>query len=100
MNSTWILIFSVLFSTGLTSLLFLKNRNLLICLLSLELMFFSLGVAFVVYSAFSLNFDGCIYAIVLLAVTAGESAVGLSLIMLMHKTSGTIQLNEFSTVKY
>jgi NADH-quinone oxidoreductase subunit K len=83
-----------------TSLLFLKNRNILICLLSLELLFFSLGIGFIAYSAFSLNYEGCIYAAVLLAVSAGESAVGLSLVMLMYKTSGTIQLNEFSTVKY
>lgn len=73
---------------------------MLICLLSLEMLFFSLGIGFTAYAFFSLNFDGYIYAIVLLAVSAGETAVGLSIIMLMFKTSGTIQLNEFSTVKY
>ena len=99
-NSLWILVFVNLFSVGLTSLLFLRNRNFLIVLLSLELMFFSLGVAFIFYSTVFVDFKGYIYALVLLAVSAGESAVGLSLVMLMYKTRGTIQLNEFGIVKY
>jgi len=99
-NSLWILIFVNLFSVGLTSLLFLKNRNFLIVLLSLELMFFSLGIGFIYYATLFVDFKGYIYALILLAVSAGESAVGLSLVMLMHRTRGTIQLNEFSTVKY
>ena len=63
-------------------------------------MFFSIGVGFIFYATLFLDFKGYIYALILLAVSAAESAVGLSLIMLMHRTRGTIQLNEFGAVKY
>jgi NADH-quinone oxidoreductase subunit K len=68
--------------------------------MAFELMFFAVGVGFIYYSWLFSDFKGYVYAIVLLAVAASEAAVGLSLVMLMHKTQGTIQLNEFTIVKH
>lgn len=100
MAGIWILIFLSLFSTGLVSLVFLKGRNLLVVLMSFELMFFSVGLAFIYFSLLSFDFKGFVYAIVLLAVAAGEAAVGLSITMLVFKKNGSIKVNDFNRVKY
>ena len=63
-------------------------------------MFFSVGLAFIFYSVLLFDFKGFIYALVLLAVAAGESAVGLAIIMMVFKRNGTIKINAFNVVKY
>ena len=100
MASFWVLIFITLFSAGLVSFFFLRKKNLLIVLMSFELMFFAVGVAFIYYSIISFDFKGLIYALVLLSVAAGEAAVGLAIIMMLFKRTGSIKVNDFRYVKF
>jgi NADH-quinone oxidoreductase subunit K len=68
--------------------------------MAFELMFFALGIGFIYYATLFLDFKGYIYAIVLLALAASEAAVGLSLVILMFKSRGSINLNEFTIIKF
>ena len=68
--------------------------------MSLELMFFSIGLGFIYFSWVFCDFKGYIYALILLALAAAEAAVGLSITMLAFKRMGSINLKEFVNVKF
>ena len=54
-------------------------------LLCIEVMFISLSTNFMFISIYSLNEIGCIYALLILIMAASETAIGLSLIVLVHR---------------
>jgi NADH:ubiquinone oxidoreductase subunit K len=62
-------------------------------------MFLGLDLGFVGLSLLLANFSGVIYALMLLAVTVGESAIGLSLCVISLKLENNISFNSFKKLK-
>jgi len=80
-----ILIANIIFLGGITNILF--TRNAIIWLLSIELLYISSFLTFIVYSLYYYNLEGFIYSLFILIIAAVESALGLALIALFfHKT--------------
>ncbi len=96
----WILIFVYSITIGLIGIILNKNRNLLILLMFLEVLYFGIGFGFLGFSSIVLDFRGQIIAITLLSLSAAESAVGLALIITSHKKLNTIECNKFNKIKY
>ena len=80
--SHYLLLSLLLFSIGFGVLL---RRNLLLILMSLELMLNGINLALVTFSRTSLNLDGSIFVFFIMTVAAAEVAVGLALLVALYK---------------
>ena len=72
----------------------LNNRNILTILMSIELMLLSAVLNYVLCSAYFFEPTAQIYALIILALAAAESAVGLALLILYYKVFQTILLKD------
>ncbi len=79
---------AVLFALGVVGLL--SRRNVLFMLMSIEIMLNAAGLAFVAAGARWTQADGQVMFIFILAMAAAEVAVGLALILRMHRQLGTL----------
>ena len=78
----------LLFSIGCFGVLL--RRNLLLILMSLELMLNGINLALVTFSRTSLNLDGSIFVFFIMTVAAAEVAVGLALLVALYKKRGSV----------
>jgi len=92
-----LLLAAALFLVGLAGVLF--RRNLLFTLLSLEIMLNAAGLAFVVAASRWQQPDGQVMFLIILAVSAAEAAVGLALILGIHRESGTLDSDELRRLR-
>jgi NADH:ubiquinone oxidoreductase subunit K len=84
----------------LVNIVLSKNKNLLVTLMSIELMLLGIGFGFIGYSVVFIDSSGQIMALILLMISAAESAVGLSLIIAVFKVKGGIILSGLNTLKH
>ena len=78
----------LLFSIGFFGVLL--RRNLLLILMSLELMLNGINLALVTFSRTSLNLDGSIFVFFIMTVAAAEVAVGLALLVALYKKRSSV----------
>ena len=70
----------------------LNRKNIIILLMSIELMLLSINLNFVTFSVFLDDLVGQVFALFVLTVAAAESAIGLALLVLYSRTRGTISI--------
>ena len=87
----------ILFSLGLTSLL--VRRNLIFVLMSLEVMLNAAGLAFVVAGSRWRQTDGQVVFLFILAIAAAEVAVGLALVLQVHRRFKALDVDELSKMR-
>ncbi len=87
----------VLFALGLFGVL--TRRNVVFVLMSLEIMLNACGLAFIVAGARWGAADGQVMFILILTLAAAEVAVGLGLIIQMHRRFRTVDINVLSEMK-
>lgn len=88
----------VLFAIGLSGLTFFR-RNLIILLMAIELMLLSINLHFFTFSLTIDDIIGQIFALFILTVAAGESAIGLSIFTNYHKNRNLILLVKSARLK-
>jgi NADH-quinone oxidoreductase subunit K len=86
-----------LFSLGVYGLL--SRRNLIVVLLSLELLFAAAGINFVVFSNLHKNLEGQIFTIFLIVVAAGEAAIGIGLLIALFRVKKTVNVDEAKSLR-
>lgn len=94
----YLLVSILLFSIGLLGVLI--RRNLVIVLLSIELMLNSVNLIFVSASHYLASGDGRIFVFFVLTVSAAEVAVGLALVISIFRRLGTIDMDELRELKW
>jgi NADH-quinone oxidoreductase subunit K len=95
---TWYLaVAAVLFSTGALGVLI--RRNLLIVLLSLEIMLNGSNLALIAFSRHHGNGDGQIFALAVMAVAASEVVVGLGLIVALNRKRLALDVDKLSSLR-
>ena len=77
----------------------MTRRNLVFVLMSLEIMLNAAGLAFIVAGARWTNADGQVMFLMILTLAAAEVAVGLGLIIQMHKRFKTIDIDVLSRLR-
>lgn len=93
------LLFSlILFIIGCFGM-FLSRKHLIIVLISLELMLLSININFIVYSVLLDDILGQIYAIMLLAIAAAETAIGLAILVIYYRLRGGISIDLMCLLK-
>ncbi|MEW5692011.1 MAG: NADH-quinone oxidoreductase subunit NuoK [Candidatus Hydrogenedentota bacterium] len=87
----------LLFCIGLIGIL--TRRNIIIVLLSIELMLTACNISFVAGSRLVSNIDGEIIVLFTIAISAAEAALGLSLAILWARLTGTTDIDSISLLR-
>ena len=94
----YLILSSLIFTIGLFGI-FLNRKNLIIILMSLELILLSANINFV---AFSTHLDlilGQVYSMFILTVAAAEAAIGLAILVVFFRDKGSIGVDDASSMK-
>ena len=92
-----LLLAAVLFSMGLVGVM--VRRNIILILMSVEVMLNACGLAFIVGGARWGEADGQVFFMIILAIAAAEVAVGLGLLLQVHRRLGSIDIDLTSRLK-
>jgi len=96
---TYLALASVLFGIGAAG--FLARRNMLIQLMSIELMLNSVNVVLLAFNrAYPGNHDGQVFAFFVIAVAAAEAAVGLAILIAYYRIKRTLDTDDATLLKY
>ena len=93
-----LLISIILFLTGVIGI-FLIKKNIIIILMSIELMLLSINMNFIIFSVYLDDIVGQIFALFVLTVAAAESAIGLALLVVYYRIKGLVSINFINSIK-
>ncbi len=79
--------------------IFLNRKNVIIILMSVELILLAVNLNFVAFSAWLNDLNGQIFAMFVLTVAAAEAAIGLAILVIYFRNRGSIEVEEISTLK-
>jgi NADH-quinone oxidoreductase subunit K len=89
---------AVLFTLGIFGI-FLNRKNVIVILMSIELMLLAVNINFVAFSAFLHDLVGQIFAMFVLTVAAAEAAIGLAILVVYFRNRGTIAVEDINLMK-
>ena len=89
---------AALFVIGIFGL-FLNRKNIIILLMSIELMLLSVNINLVAFSSFLNDLVGQIFTLFVLTVAAAEAAIGLAILVSFFRNRGTIAVEDVSVMK-
>lgn len=94
-----ILLLSIsLFLIGVVGI-FLIKKNIIIILMSIELMLLSINMNFIIFSVYLDDMVGQIFALFVLTVAAAESAIGLAILVVYYRIKGLVSINFINSIK-
>ena len=79
--------------------IFLNRKNVIILLMSIELMLLSVNINFVAFSHFLGDLHGQIFVFFILTVAASEAAIGLAILVVLFRNRSTINVAELDSMK-
>ena len=89
---------AIIFSIGLAGV-FLNRKNIIVILMSIELILLAVNINLVSFSIFINDLSGQIFTLFILTVAAAEAAIGLAIIVVYYRNSGTIRVEEIDQLK-
>jgi NADH-quinone oxidoreductase subunit K len=89
---------AILFTLGIFGI-FVNRKNVIIILMSIELMLLAVNINLVAFSTHLNDLAGQIFALFVLTVAAGEAAIGLAILVIYFRTRGTIAVEDVSQLK-
>ncbi len=89
---------AILFTLGIFGI-FLNRKNVIIILMSIELMLLAVNINLVAFSVFLQDLVGQVFAMFVLTVAAGESAIGLAILVVYFRNRGTIAVDQINLMK-
>jgi len=87
-----------LFLIGILGI-FLVKKNIIIILMSIELMLLSININFIIFSVYLDDITGQMFALFVLTVAAAESAIGLAILVVYYRIKGIISINFINSIK-
>jgi NADH-quinone oxidoreductase subunit K len=88
----------ILFLIGILGII-LNRKNVIIMLISIELMLLAVNLNFIVFSVFLDDLLGQIFSLFVLTVAAAESAVGLAIVVIYYRVRGSILIENLSLIR-
>ena len=89
---------AIIFTIGIIGI-FLNRKNVIIILMSIELILLAVNINLVSFSIFLLDLVGQVFAMFILTVAAAEAAVGLAIIVIYYKNKGSIHVEQINSLK-
>ncbi len=96
--SYYVVLSAIVFVTGLVGVLI--RRNIILILLSIELMLNATNINFVAFSHYLHNVAGQVFVFFALTVAAAEVAVGLAIIIALYRAKSSINVDDFSILRW
>jgi len=89
---------ALLFVIGVLGI-FLNKKNLIVILMSIELILLSVNINFITFSSFLGNLSGQVFAMFSLTVAAAEAAIGLAILVVFFRNQGSIAVEKINSLK-
>jgi len=89
---------AIIFTIGIIGI-FLNRKNVIILLMSIELILLAVNINLVSFSIYLQDLVGQVFAMFILTVAAAEAAVGLAIIVIYYKNKGSINVEQISSLK-
>src|SRR3954462_14457542 len=89
---------AILFTIGVVGI-FLNRKNIIIILMSVELILLAVNINFVAFSAYLGDLVGQVFALFVLTVAAAEAAIGLAILVVYFRNRGTIAVEDVNVMK-
>jgi len=89
---------AILFTLGVFGI-FLNRKNVIIIMMSIELMLLAVNINFVAFSAVLNDLVGQVFAMFVLTVAAAEAAIGLAILVVYFRNRGSIQVEDVNLMK-
>ena len=89
---------AILFTVGVLGI-FLNRKNIIIILMSVELILLAVNINFVAFSSYLGDLVGQVFALFVLTVAAAEAAIGLAILVVYFRNRGTIAVEDVNVMK-
>jgi NADH-quinone oxidoreductase subunit K len=89
---------AILFTIGVFGI-FLNRKNVIIILMSIELILLAVNVNLVAFSAFMGDLAGQVFAMFILTVAAAEASIGLAIVVVYFRNRGSIEVEDINLMK-
>jgi NADH-quinone oxidoreductase subunit K len=89
---------AMLFTIGIFGI-FLNRKNVIVILMSIELILLSVNINFVAFSAHLGDIVGQVFALLVLTVAAAEAAIGLAILVVYFRNRGSIAVDDINLMK-
>ena len=94
----YLILSAIIFTIGVCGI-FLNRKNIIIILMSIELMLLAVNINFVSFSVYLKDLTGQIFTIFTLTVAAAEAAIGLAILVIFYRKKGSIAIEDISELK-
>ena len=89
---------AILFTIGVFGI-FLNRKNIIIILMSIELILLAVNINFVAFSSHLGDLVGQVFALLILTVAAAEAAIGLAILVIFFRNRGSIAVDDVNMMK-
>jgi NADH-quinone oxidoreductase subunit K len=96
--SHYLTVAAILFTIGVFGI-FINRKNVIVILMSVELILLAVNINLVSFSAFLGDLVGQVFALIVLTVAAAESAIGLAIIVVFFRNRGSIAVEDINLMK-
>ena len=96
--SHYLTVAAILFTLGIFGI-FLNRKNVIIILMSIELILLAVNINLVAFSVFLNDLVGQVFAMLVLTVAAAEAAIGLAIIVVYFRNRGSIAVEDINLMK-
>lgn len=94
----YLVLAAILFVIGIFGV-FLNKKNIIIILMSIELMLLAVNINFVAFSSYLNDIMGQIFSLLILTVAAAEAAIGLAILVIYFRNKGSISVDDIDEMK-
>ena len=96
--SHFLVVGAILFTIGVFGI-FLNRKNVIVILMSIELILLAVNINLIAFSSFSGDLMGQIFALIILTVAAAEAAIGLAILVVYFRNRGSIAVEDINMMK-
>ena len=94
----YLVLSAIIFSIGMAGVLL--RRNLIVLLMSVELMLNAVNISFVAFSKYTGKIDGQVMVFFVMTIAAAEAAVGLAIVLSIYRNRDTVDMGQFNLLKW
>ncbi len=96
--SHFLVLGAVLFSLAVAGI-FMNRKNLIVLLMSIELMLLAVNINFIAFSYYLGDLAGQVFVFFILTVAAAEAAIGLAILVIVFRNRGTINVQDLNEMQ-
>jgi len=96
--SHYLTVSAILFTLGIFGI-FLNRKNLIVIMMSIELMLLSVNINLVAFSSFLGDLVGQVFTMLVLTVAAAEAAIGLAIVVVFYRNRRSIEVEDINEMK-